>query len=86
MSFGVVTFFACCNDVAFSALAAAGDGHNMIHGQFFGRRSAAAVMADTFGATTLPPLRASELSGFAPFPVHFFFSQIVCKRFHSDNG
>ena len=82
MSFGIVAFLTSRNDVAFSALTAAGDGHDMVHGQFFGWRRAIAVMADTFGTATFPPLRVAEFSGFAPFPVHFFFCQIVGKWFH----
>ena len=82
MPFGVVTFLTRRNDVAFCASATPGDGHDMIHGQFFGSCRVAAVVAGAFGAAALPPLRVSEVSGLAPLPVHFFFCQIVGKRFH----
>ena len=82
MFFGVVAFLAGCNDIAFCALTTAGDGNYMVHGQFFWSCRTATVMADAFGTAALPPLRAPEFSGFASFPVHFFFCQIVGKRFH----
>ena len=82
MSFGVVAFLARCDDVAFCAPAPTGYGHNMVHGQFFGWRRAAAVVADTSGTAPLPPLRVAEFSGLAPFPVHFRFGEIIGKRFH----
>ena len=82
MPFGVVAFLTSRNDVAFCASAAAGDGHDMVHSQFFGSCGTATVVAGSFGAPALPPLRASEFPGLAPFPVHFFFCQIVGKRFH----
>jgi len=82
MPFGSVAFLTGCNDVAFGAPAAPGDGHNMVHGQFFGGCRATAVVADTSGAAPLPPLRIAEFSGLAPFPVHLRLGQIICKRFH----
>ena len=82
MFFGVVAFLTSRNDIAFCASAAPGDGYDMVHGQFFGSCRVAAVVAGTFGAAALPPLRASEFSGLASFPVHLFFCQIVGKRFH----
>jgi len=82
MPFGVVAFLTRRNDVTFCASATPGDGYDMVHGQFFGSGRALAVVAGAFGATALPPLRASEFSGFSPFPAHFFFCQIVGKRFH----
>ena len=84
MPFGVVAFLTRSNDVAFCASATPGDGYDMVHGQFFGRCRAAAVVAGAFGAAALPPLRTSEFSGLAPFPVHFFFCHVVGKRFHSN--
>src|SRR5210317_1543128 len=82
MFFGVVAFLTSGNDIAFCASAAAGYGHDMVHGQFFGSCRVSAVVAGALGAAALPPLRASEFSGLAPFPVHFLFCQIVGKRFH----
>ncbi len=82
MPFGVVAFLTRRNDVAFCASATPGNGYDMVHGQFFGSCRATAVVAGAFGATALPPLRASEFSGLVPFSVHFFFCQIVGERFH----
>ena len=82
MPFGVVAFLTRRNDIALCALAATRDRYDMVHGQFFWSCRAAAVVAGAFGAAALPPLRASEFSGLVPFPVHFFFCQIVCERFH----
>lgn len=82
MPFGSVALLTGCDDVAFGAPAATGDGHNMVHGQFFGGYRAAAVVTDTPGAAPLPPLRIAEFSGLAAFHVHLGFGQIICKRFH----
>lgn len=39
-------------------------------------------MADAPGEAAFPPLGIAEFSGLAPFSVHFFFRQIIGKRFH----
>ena len=82
MFFGVVAFLAGCNDVAFGTSAAAGYGNDMVHGQFFGRRGAPAVMADPFGTSSLPPLGIAQLPGLAALFVDIFFRQIIGKWFH----
>jgi len=82
MPFGIVAFLTRWDEVAFGTPASAGDGYNMVHGQFFGGCRAAAVVADTSGAAPFPPLRIAEFSGLAPFPVHLRFGQIICKRVH----
>ena len=73
MPFGVVAFLASRNDVTFCTSATPGDGHDMVHGQFFGSCRVAAVVADAFGAAAFPPLGVAEFSGLVPFPVHFRF-------------
>lgn len=57
--FGVVTLLAARNDVSFGAFTATGYRHDMIHGQPFGRKGTAAIVADPFCQATFPPLGLS---------------------------
>ena len=75
--FGRVAFFAAGHHIALGALAAAGYGHDMVHGQLFGRGGAAAVMADPFGQAALPPLGVSQRPGFMTLPFQIFFAKII---------
>ena len=80
--FCIVAFLASGDHVSFGGSAATGDGHNMVHGQFLGRRRTPAVVADAFGAATFPPLGVPEFSGLAALPFDVFFLQIICEWFH----
>ena len=56
---GIVAFLAAGRHIALGAFAAAGNGHNVIHGQILGRKRPAAVMANPFCQSAFPPLRFS---------------------------
>ena len=77
MLFSVVAFFAAGHDIALGALAAAGYGHDVIHGQIFGRERPAAVMANPFGQAALPPLGFAQRSGLVTLPFLIVCAQIV---------
>ena len=80
--FGVVAFLTSRNGVAFCASATPGDGHDMVHGEFFGSCRAVAVVAGAFGAAAFPPLRIPELSSLAALSLYVSIVQIICKWFH----
>ena len=75
--FGVVAFFAAGHDIALGALAAAGYGHAVIHGQIFGRERPAAVMADPFGQAAFPPLGFAQRSGLVTLPFLVVCAKII---------
>jgi len=75
--FGVVAFLAAGHHVAFGALAAAGYGHNVIHGQVFGRKRPAAVMAGAFSQAALPPLGLAQGPGAVAFPFLVVQAKVV---------
>jgi len=75
--FGVVAFFAAGRHIAFGALAAPGNGHDVIHGQFIGRERPAAVMANPFGQAALPPLGFAQRSGLVTLPFLIVCAQII---------
>ena len=77
--FGRVAFLAAGYHVAPGAFSAPGYRHNVIHGQFFRRCWAAAVMANTFGETAFPPLGFSKFPCFVTRPFQIFFAQIIGK-------
>ena len=83
MLFGIIAFLACCNDIAFGGSTAPGYGDDMVHGQVFGSGRSPAIMADSFGTSSFPPLGIAEFPSPAPLSVHIFFGQIIGKRFHS---
>ena len=64
--FGVARL-AARHNISLGAFPAAGNRDDMIHGEFFGRRRALAVMALPFCHPAFPPLGPSELPGFAAF-------------------
>ena len=75
--FSVVAFFAAGHHIALGALAAAGYGHDVIHGQIFGRERPAAVMANPFGQAAFPPLGFAQRSGLVALPFLIVCAQIV---------
>ena len=75
--FGIVAFFAAGHYITFGALAAAGYGHNVIHGQIFGRGGPAAVMANPFCQAALPPLRFSKRPCLVTLPFLIVFAKII---------
>ena len=61
-----VAGLATYHHIAFARPAAADQRNEVVHGQFFGRKSAVTMMADTGGALTLPPLGGAQLPRFLP--------------------
>ena len=55
--FRVVAFLAAGDHVALGGPAAAGDRHDVVHGELTRREQAAAVMTRTLGQAAFPPLR-----------------------------
>ena len=78
----VVAFFAARRHVAFGAFAAPGYGHDVIHGQVFGRKGPAAVMASTFGQSAFPPLRFAQGSGLVALPFLVVCTEIIGEGFY----
>ena len=75
--FGVVAFLAAGRHIAFGAFTAAGNGHDVVHGQIFGRKRPAAVMANPLGQAALPPLRFAQRTGLVTLPFLIVCAQIV---------
>lgn len=75
--FSVVAFFAAGHHIALGALAASGYGHDVIHGQIFGRERPAAVMANPFGQAAFPPLGFAQRSGLVTLPFLVVCAKII---------
>src|SRR5204863_10133617 len=62
MLFLIVAFFARGDDVAFGALAAADDRHEVVHGERSGGKFFPAIVADADRAPPLPPLACAQFA------------------------
>jgi hypothetical protein len=61
-----ITVLATWHQITLARFAAADERHEVVHGQFFGRKVRATVMADAGAALTLPPLASAQLPRFSP--------------------
>ena len=80
--FCVIAFLAGRNRVPFRAFSAPRNRHYVIHCQLFCRKSPVAVIAFAFRELALPPLGASQFSGFSAFSFYIFFFEVISVRFH----
>ena len=76
----IVTLLAAWHQIALARLAAAYERYQMIHGQFFGRKLAGAMMAYAGGALALPPLARAQLPRFSPLAADVFLRYYDYER------
>ena len=77
-----VAVFAAGDEVGACALAAADDGDDVVHGEFFGGDSLFAVVALTSASEIFPPLGTSDLTGFGSLSLDVFFVRREEEVFH----
>jgi hypothetical protein len=78
--FHIVAGFAAGHHISAAAFPTAGNRHDVIHGQLFGRRWACAVITFTLCDPAFPPLGFPEFPGLAAFAFQIRFFQIIGKR------
>ena len=77
-AFGVA-FFTAGHEITLGGLAAPNDRHQMIHGQFIGWESFAAMMANSRPALALPPRAGAQLARLLPLAANLLFGNFDQK-------